>query len=75
MNITTQQDVCKSAEPIYRSVRVDHLYIHYKKLKGGWYTNTLISKVKSVLGNTVANLYTQGKFVKVYHITPQREAG
>ena len=28
-----------------------------------------------ILGNTVANVYTQGKFVKVYSITAGRESG
>ena len=35
----------------------------------------MISKVKSILGNTVANVYTQGKLVKVYPNTERREAG
>ena len=55
--------------------RVDILDIHCKRLKGTWYADTLISKVKSILGNNVANAYTQGKFVKIYTITEWREAG
>ena len=37
--------------------------------------DTLIYKVKPILGNTVANVYTQGKFIKVYLIKAQREVG
>ena len=37
--------------------------------------NTLISKAESILGNNVSNVYTQGKFVKVYPIIAWREAG
>ena len=29
----------------------------------------------SILGNNVANIYTQGKFIKVYPIMERREAG
>ena len=64
-NATTQQGVQTSTEPLYRRVRVDHLDISRKRLKGTWYSDTLISKVKSILGNNVANIYTQVKFVKV----------
>ena len=54
---------------------VDHLDLHHKRLKGTWYADKLIYKVKSILGNTVANVYTQGNFVKVYPIAEQRESG
>ena len=33
------------------------------------------SRFKSILGNIVANLYTRGKFVKVYTIMERRKAG
>ena len=58
-----------------RRVRVYHLDIHRKRLKGNWYADTSISKFKSILGNTVDNVYTQGKFFKVYPIVAQRESG
>ena len=54
---------------------VDHLDLHHKRLKGTWYADKLIYKVKSILGNTVANVYTQGNFVKVYPITVWQEVG
>ena len=56
MNATAQQVVRTSMYPMHRKVRVDNLEIHQKRLKGTWYTDTLISKVKSILGNTVANV-------------------
>ena len=75
MKATTQKGMWTSTEPISRRVRVDHLDLHRNILKGNWYTDTLIYKVKLILGNNVANLYTQGKFSKVYPITAQRKAG
>ena len=64
-----------STEPLSRRVRVDNLDLHCKRLKGKLYTDILISKVKSILGNTVSNIYTQGKFVKFYPITDWIFAG
>ena len=74
MNATTQQDVKTLMETMYRMVRVYHLDIYNKILKGDLYADTLISKVKSILGNTVDYVYTQDKFVKVYRIKAWREA-
>ena len=74
MNATIQKGVWTSTEPMSIRVRVDHLDIHRKRLKGTWYADTLISKVTSILGNTVSNVYTQGELVKVYTITARREA-
>ena len=53
-------------------VRVDHFDNHRKRLKGTWYEDAFISKFKSILGNTVAYVYTQDKFFNVYPITAQR---
>lgn len=45
--------------------------LHQQQLKGMWYTYTLLSKVKSKLGNTCTNVYTQGKFTQVIPMTSQ----
>ena len=58
-----------------RRVRVDHLNLHWQRLKGMWYANTLLSKVKSKLGNTCANVYTQGKFTRAIPMTSRKDAG
>ena len=42
MNKTTQRGVWTSAEPMSRMVRVDHLDLHLKRLKGTWYDDTFI---------------------------------
>ena len=74
MNATTQQGVQTSMKPMSREVRIDHFFLHLKRLKGTWYMDTLILKVNAILGNTIYNVQTQGKFVKVYHIRAHREA-
>jgi hypothetical protein len=33
-------------------------------LKGTWYLDTLIAKVKSLLSNKCANVFTNGKYLK-----------
>jgi predicted GIY-YIG superfamily endonuclease len=40
-----------------------------------WYAKTLLSKVKSKLGNTCANIYTQGNFTRVVLMTSRKDAG
>ena len=75
MNSTNHRGVHTPMEPMYRRVIFYQLNIHHKRLKGTWYLDTLISKVNSIIGNTVDNAYTQGKFVKAYYIAAQREAG
>ena len=49
--------------------------INRKILKGTWYVDTLIYKVRSILGTTATNVYTNDTFVKVYPIKARREAG
>ena len=75
MTTTTQQGVWTSTELLSRRVRVGNFCLHQKRLKGTWYVDTLISKVKSIIVNTAANVYTHGNFAKVYPIMALREAG
>ena len=73
MNTTTQRGVRKPTDTMSRKVKVDHLDFNCKRLKGTCYVHKLISKVRSILGNAVANIYTQYKFVKVYPNMAQKE--
>jgi hypothetical protein len=43
-------------------------------LKGTWYLDTLIAKVKLLLGNKCANVFTNGKYTKVVPMTSLKEA-
>jgi hypothetical protein len=75
VRVTTQRGIRTAIHPMTRRVRVDHLNLHRQRLKGTWYANTLLSKVKSKLGNTCANVYTQGKFTQVVPMTSHKDAG
>ena len=44
-------------------------------LRGTWYAYTLLYKVKSIRGNTCANIFTQGRFTKVVPMTARSDAG
>jgi hypothetical protein len=75
LEVTTQHGVRTAVHPMARRVRVDHLHLHRPRLRGNWYADTLLAKVKSRLGNTCANVFTQGKFTKVEPMMARTEAG
>jgi hypothetical protein len=75
LEVTTQHGVRTAVHPMTRRVRVDHLHLHRPLLRGTWYTDTLLAKVKSRVGNKCANVFTQGKFVKVVPMTSRADAG
>ena len=75
LTVTTQKGIRTAIHPMTRRVRVDHLHLHRHRLRGTWYADTLLSKVKSKLGNTCANVYTQGKFTRVVPMTSRKDAG
>ena len=35
-------------------------------MAGTWFVDTMLAGVKSITGKTVANIFTQGKYVAVY---------
>jgi hypothetical protein len=55
-----------------RRLRVDHLHLHRPRLKAMWYLDTLITKVKLLLGNKCANVFTNGKYTKVVPMTSRK---
>ena len=72
---TTQHGVHTAVHPMSRRLQVDHLHLHRPLLRGTWYADTLLSKVKSIRGNTCANVFTQGRFTKVVPMTARSDAG
>jgi hypothetical protein len=74
LDMTMQHGVQTAVHPMSRRFRVDHLHLHRPRLKGAWYLDTLIVKVKSLLGNKCANVFTNGKYTKVVLMMSQKEA-
>jgi hypothetical protein len=75
LKVTTQKGIRMAIHPMTRRVRVNHLNLHQQRLQGTWYMDMLLSKVKSKLGNTCANVFTQGKFTRVIPMTSRKDAG
>jgi hypothetical protein len=69
LDVTMQHGVQTAMHPMSRWLRVDHLPLHWPRLKGTWYLDTLFTKVKSLLDNKCANAY-----MKVVPMTSQKEA-
>jgi hypothetical protein len=61
LDMMMQHGVWTAVHPISRKLRVDYLHLHKPRLKGTWYWDILIAKVKSLLGNKCANVFTNGK--------------
>jgi hypothetical protein len=74
LDVTTQQGVRTAVHPMSRRLRVDHLHLHRPRLKGTWYLDILIAKVKWLLSNKCANVFTNGKYTKVVPMASQKEA-
>jgi hypothetical protein len=75
LKVTTQKGIRTAIHPMSQRVRVDHLHLHWQRLRGTWYTDMLLSKVKSKLGNTCVNVYSQGKFTRAIPMTSRQDAG
>ena len=75
IQVTTQCRIRTAVHPMTRQLWVDHLHLHQHHLRGTWFTDTLLSKVQSKLGNTCANIYMQGKFAHAIPMTLQKDAG
>lgn len=74
LQVTQQTGTRTATGPLHRFYRVDHLDLHRPRLAGTWFVDTLLAGVKSITGKTVANVFTQGKFVAVYPMLTRQEA-
>ena len=75
LQVTTQRGIRTALHPLHRRYRVDHLHLNRRRLNGDWYTDTLFSKVKSLQGNTCAQVYTNGCFTTVHPMTSKSRVG
>jgi hypothetical protein len=66
LKVTTQRGVRQALHPLHRRYRVDHLNLNRKRINDTFYTDTMFSKTKSLNGNQCAQVYTNGRFTKVY---------
>ena len=66
LKVTTQAGVRQALHPLHRRYRVDHLNLNRRRLNSTFHMDALQSKVKSLNGNSYANLFTNGKYTRVY---------
>ena len=76
MKVMTKQGIQTAIHPMTWCMRVlNHLHLYWNRLRGTWFADTLLVRVKSKLGNTCANVYTQGKFMQVVPMMSRKDVG
>ena len=58
---TTQDSIRSAILPLTRRYRTDFMSQRIRRLNTTWYTDTLFSKQKSIIGNTCAQIFIDGK--------------
>jgi hypothetical protein len=66
LKATTQNGIRHAIHPLTRRYRVDHLNLNRRRLNDTFYTDTLFSRVKSLKGFTCAQVYTNGRYTRVF---------
>ena len=72
---TTQDNVRLALKPLTRRYRTYFLSQRIRELNWRFYIDTLFSKEKSIVGNTCAQIFTDGGFVQIIPIRYESEAG
>ena len=73
---TAQFGIRSAIGPLTRRYMTDILQQHHRRLKTTFYTDTMFAKVKSLKGNTCAQIFTDGKgFIAAYPMSTKRHAG
>jgi hypothetical protein len=68
LSVTTQRGIRQAIHPLHCRYRTDCLNLHVWRMEGQWYMDHLVSKRKSLSGNTGAWVYTNGKYTCVYPV-------
>jgi hypothetical protein len=66
LKTTTQYGVRHAIDPLHRRYRVDTHNFNRRRLNDVFYSDTLFSKVKSLNGNVCAQVYTNGRYTRVF---------
>ena len=61
IKVTTQLGVRSSLGPLTRRYRTDIMQQHIRRLSTTFYTDILFAKCKSIIGNNVEQVYTDGQ--------------
>ena len=71
---TTQDNVRSALKPLTQWYITDLLSQRLRRLNCRFYTDTLFSKDKSIVGNTCAQIFTDGGFVQIITMRYKSEA-
>ena len=73
---TTQDSIRSAILPLTRRYRTDFMSQRLRRLSTAWYTDTLNSTQKSIIGNTCAQIFTDGKgFTYVHPMKSKAQSG
>ena len=76
LKCTTQKCIRSAILPLTRRYRIDLMSQRLRRLSTTWYTDTLFSQDKSVVGNKCAQMFTDGEgFAYVHPMRSKSEAG
>ena len=77
LKVTTQNGIRHALHPLKRRYRTDNMSLGYRRLNIRFYTDTLFAKVKSIKGNTCAQVFATNDigFVRVHPMASKAQAG
>lgn len=75
LKCTTQAGVRHAEHPLRRRYRTDLMLSRYKRLAVDFYSDTMFSQYKSLLGNTAAQIFANDNVVLMYPISSKSLAG
>jgi hypothetical protein len=75
LKATTQMGIRHAVHPLSRRYRTDIMQTRVRRLKETWFADTMFSKVKSLRGNSCAEVFTNGKFIHLEPMEKKSNAG
>ena len=77
LKVTTQNGIRHALHPLKRRYRTDNMSLSLRRLNTRFYTDTLFAKVKSLKGNTCAQVFATDDigFVRVHPMSSKSQAG
>jgi hypothetical protein len=75
LKVMTQLGIRHALHPLRRRYRTDYMSLRYNRLDTTFYTDTLFSKSVSLNMNNCAQIFTNGKYVRVFPMTSKANAG
>ena len=75
LKATTQHGIRHAMHPLSRRYRTDIMQSKRKRLNDTFYSDTMFSGIKSIRGNTCAQMFTNGKFVHLEPVVRKAQAG